>query len=193
MTERTFSKERYRIVNGVRLLEIRVRSTLQLFDARDPAPFRARDLDDDFTEYIMASAEELTSQGPMKILIQIQEPERSDLNASEIVDSIRAFFQYQIDLRRLQLTKLFKTVRLFLAIGLVFLVVCLALSKFIQKTAAEDNAFASILREGLIILGWVSMWRPFEAILFDWFPAFDRIRLLKKLLETEIEVSFAKA
>lgn len=187
------SRERYRIINGVRLLEIRVRSPLQLFDARDPAPFRARDLDDDFTEYIMASAEELTSRGPMKILIQIEEPARADLNANDIVDSIRSFFQYQIDLRRLQLTKLFKMIRLFLGIGFIFLVICLFLAKVVLQSLPADNAAASILHEGLIILGWVSMWRPFEAILFDWFPAYDRIRLLKKLLATEIEVTFHKA
>lgn len=186
------SRERYRIVGGVRLLEIRVRSALQLFDARDPAPFRARDLDDDFTEYIMASAEEITSRGPMKIAIQIEEPARTDLSAQDVVDSMRAFFQYQIELRRLQLTKLFKTVRLFLGIGFVFLVACLALAKAVAHALPADNAAASILHEGLIILGWVSMWRPFEAILFDWFPAYDRIRLLRKLLSSEIEVTFSR-
>lgn len=55
MTEST-RKHRYKHAEGKRWIEVRVKSSQQLFDARDPAPFRDRDLDDDFIEYILSSA-----------------------------------------------------------------------------------------------------------------------------------------
>lgn len=180
--------DRYRVSGGVRLLEVRVHSALQLFDARDPAPFRARDLDDDFTEYVIASAEEFGTE-PMKILIHVEEAEPQQLGRDSIRDAIKFYFQYQIDLRRLQLSKLFRTARLFGGIGLICLVVCLLIAKFLDTHIAETD-FRSVAREGLIIFGWVSMWKPFELILFDWYPLYDRIRLMRKLLEADIEVRF---
>jgi hypothetical protein len=47
-----------------------------------------------------------------------------------------------------------------------------------------------MLKEGLIIIGWVSMWRPMELLLFDWLPIYDKLRLLRKLLSTEIDIQF---
>ena len=46
------SRKRYRTSGDKSLIEVRVKNAQQLFDVRDPAPFRERDLDDDFVEYI---------------------------------------------------------------------------------------------------------------------------------------------
>ena len=54
----TKKKHRYKHAEGKRWIEVRVKSSQQLFDARDPAPFRERDLDDDFVEYILSSVRE---------------------------------------------------------------------------------------------------------------------------------------
>jgi hypothetical protein len=48
-----------------------------------------------------------------------------------------------------------------------------------------------ILREGVVIFGWVSIWKPIELILFDWYPLFEKLRVYKKLLGTEIDIRFA--
>lgn len=40
---------------------------------------------------------------------------------------------------------------------------------------------AQILRESLLIGGWVAMWRPMEIFLYDWWPIWARIRLLDRL------------
>jgi len=45
---------RYRVEDGRSWIDIRVAQSRQLFDGRDPAPFRERDLDDDAVEYLVA-------------------------------------------------------------------------------------------------------------------------------------------
>lgn len=180
-------KERYRVIGGKQLIEVRVKTAQQLFDARDPAPFRDRDLDDDFSEYITTSADEFSRKTPLKIVIYIAEAQSPDLDKDAIREGIHSFITYQIELKRMQLTKLFKMARLFLFIGLVSLAICLTLSRMLIGDVGEVQ---HVLKEGLIIFGWVSLWKPFELILFDWYPAYDRIRLFRKMLETEIEVIF---
>lgn len=181
-------KQRYRKVGEKHLIEVRVNTGLQLFDARDPAPFRARDLDDDFTEYIVTSADEFSAKTPLKIMIYVREKMDKEIDRDAIMEAIHSWLSYQIDLKRIQLQKLFKTAQLFLGIGLISLITCLSLANLLHS--AETLDAVKIAKEGLIIFGWVSMWKPFELILFDWYPAFDRIRLFRKLLETEIEVVF---
>ncbi len=75
MTKEQNQKKRYKTSEGKKWIEVRVKSSQQLFDVRDPAPFRERDLDDDFTEYIFASAREFSISTPLKIVIHIEETE----------------------------------------------------------------------------------------------------------------------
>lgn len=180
--------ERYRTHGGKRIIDIRVSSALQLFDARDPAPFRARDLDDDFVEYVTAAAEEIPGGG-IEIAIHIDERPAVALDAQSIAESIRAFFEYQIDLRRLQISKLFRTARLFLMIGFGCLILCLLAGELLEKMPSPST-FHRVLREGIIIFGWVSLWKPFELLLFDWYPAYDRMKLLRRLAKCNIQISF---
>lgn len=188
------SQQRYKVVDGKRQIEIRVRSVQQLFDSRDPAPFRERDLDDDFTEYITATADEFSQGTALRIQILVEESAPAEgLSVETIASAIHTHFQYQIDLKRIQLSKLFKTARLFLSIGIVLLLACLAFARLVENHLQwKEGALA--IREGLVIFGWVSLWKPFELILFDWYPLYDRIRLLRKLLKTEVDIRFgAKA
>lgn len=183
--------QRYKVENGVHVIEVRVKSALQLFDARDPAPFRERDLDDDFAEYILSSAEELSTSQFLKVLIYVTDAGTERMEKKEIADAIHAHFSYQHELKRKQLTKLFRTGQLFLLIGLIGLFACLGLANLISTpTETVSSEPLRILREGLVILGWVAMWKPFELVLFDWWPMYDRMRLFRKMENTEIEVKY---
>jgi len=180
-------EQRYKKVNGKQVIEIRVKEALQLFDSRDPAPFRDRDLDDDFTEYIIASADEFSIRTPLAIQIYISQ-KNNDVTPDSIIEAIHSYFEYQIELKRNQFTKIMRMAQLFLFVGLVFLFICLGISKWISSLDSE--ILSTTLREGIVIFGWVSMWKPLELILFDWYPIYDRIRLFRKLLKTEIKIMF---
>ena len=54
----------------------------------------------------------------------------------------------------------------------------------------DPDSFFYVTREGFVILGWVAIWKPFELILFDWYPVFDKIKLLKKLRDCEIDILY---
>ena len=52
-----------------------------------------------------------------------------------------------------------------------------------------QNAFVDVLSEGLAILGWVSMLRPFEMFLFDWWSIRRDLRLYHRLTAAKIVVA----
>ncbi|MEK2646216.1 hypothetical protein [Bdellovibrio sp. BCCA] len=179
--------ERYRIVEGLQIIEIRVNEAKQLFDLRDPAPFREKDLDENFTGYLEAYLDEVSTRHPLKIQIYITKSSQH-IKGSVIKEAIHDYFKYQILIKRGQLSKNMKTAQLFLVIGISILFICLGFAQWILK---ENLAtIGTTLREGVVIFGWVSMWKPLELLLFDWYPIYDRIRVYRRLSEAEIDVIF---
>ncbi|MFN8845952.1 MAG: hypothetical protein ACK5V3_16595 [Bdellovibrionales bacterium] len=183
-------RHRYKHAEGKRWIEVRVKSAQQLFDARDPAPFRDRDLDDDFVEWINSSAREFPIKTPLKIVIHVEEAEKSELSSEAIREAIRSFYAYKIELQRGDLKDFIRRAQIFFAVGILVLVACLAVAQSLPHS--EPPGALNILREGLVIFGWVSIWKPIELILFDWYPLFERLRLFKKLENTEIDFKFQK-
>ncbi|MEK6555200.1 MAG: hypothetical protein AABZ31_08170 [Bdellovibrionota bacterium] len=182
-------RHRYKHAEGKRWIEVRVKSSQQLFDARDPAPFRERDLDDDFVEYIFSSVREFSISSPLKIVIYVEESETKDLPKDSIREAIRSYFAYKIDFQRRDLKTFMKRAQLFLFIGLLVLVSCIGVAQ--SLVIPNPPGAIGILREGIVIFGWVSIWKPIELILFDWYPIFEKLRFYKKLLGTEIDIRFA--
>ena len=60
---------RYRVDAGAHCIDVRLTSIEQLFDNRDPAPFRSRDLDPDLLEYLVAAGEDLLAHGPLRVVL----------------------------------------------------------------------------------------------------------------------------
>jgi len=179
-------KNRYKHVHGKSLIEVRVKSSLQLFDARDPAPFRERDLDDDFVEYILSTMREFSHKVPVKILIHIIDKETKELSYEEVREAIQSYWIYQVDLFERDLKRFFKRAQLFMLIGALTLVACITIAQNI--TDSSQPGFLGVLREGIVIFGWVSLWKPIELLLFDWYPLFEKVRLYRKLQNTEVEI-----
>ncbi len=184
-------KHRYKHAEGKRWIEVRVRSVQQLFDARDPAPFRDRDLDDDFVEYIVSSVSEFPLSAPLKLVIYVDEKEAKDLPKDSVREAIRSYFAYRIDMQKKELRKFLKRAQVFLAIGLLVLAACLGLAQNI-KVPTPPGALG-ILKEGIVIFGWVSIWKPIELVLFDWYPIYEKVRLNRKLLGMEIDIHYSES
>jgi hypothetical protein len=77
-----------------------------------------------------------------------------------------------------------RTGQFFLLIGLITLFVCLGIA-YSMDVARWPQA---ILREGLVIFGWVAMWRPLEIYLYDWWPVRADRRNLQRLARMEVKV-----
>lgn len=118
-------KSRYKHSQGKACIEARVKDPRQLFDARDPSPFRERDLDDDFVEYITSFSKEFSFSKELKIIIYIDQVETEDLATSSIVEGIREFFKYKIDLQRGELKRFLRRAQIYLLMGIVILIACI--------------------------------------------------------------------
>lgn len=177
---------RYRVEDGKVCIDLVLRQPRQLFDARDAAPFRERDLDDDAVEWLTASVEELRFNDPFKIVITFLGAPDGEMDAEGVRQAIQAHFDYEIDLLHRKMARLFRQGYLFLALGLGTLMACLYAASLVERHAAAD--LRPYLGVGLTISGWVALWRPIEVFLFDWWPFAQQRRLIKRIRNAEIEV-----
>ena len=169
------------------LIEIRIRKLDQMFDSRDPSPFLAQDLDDDAQRYVVASAQEFSSRLPLALVIHVSEPVESPEHARDAGEAIREHFTRQSGFTSLRLKELLHDGWISLAIGLGFLAATLTASAALLKWAEAGSA-AAVFREGLIICGWVAMWRPIQTFLYDWWPILGDRRLFDRLARMPVRI-----
>jgi hypothetical protein len=182
---------RYRHERGVPCIDVRVRTMRQLFDFHDPAPFRERDLDDDVADYLLGGLEDLPRAHTVKIAIFIAEREPGDLPPEEIVTALRDHFAWQRERIVHALRDHVRRAQFALAMGLAVLAAFLSLAEL--TTLLGPGRGREIVREGLVIIAWVAMWRPLEALLYDRWPHVQRRRLRDRILAAEIEVFYGRS
>jgi hypothetical protein len=170
-------------------IEIRVGELTQLFNSIDPSPFRQKDLDPNAEEFIVGWAREARRDGPLSLLVYVDRPGGPE-DADILRDAVREFFCQRARVTRQRLRQLFRVGRTSLLIGLAFLAVSVGLGGALEQVLAQQR-FGGILREGLIIGGWVAMWRPLETFLYDWWPIRAEARLYDRLSEMPVEIAKA--
>jgi hypothetical protein len=176
----------YRREGNHTLIEIRLREVRQLFHTLDPAPFREKDLDEAAEQYLLEACREAGTRRPLRLVVHLPAMEAECEAARTLPDAVHNYFAYRAHQLRADTLRLLHYGGVSLLIGLIFLIGCLLLRRWLLALPlAMDRA---ILGEGLLILGWVAMWRPTEALLYDWWPLAARRALLRRLAQIPVEI-----
>lgn len=177
---------RYRVENGVHCVDIRIGAVEQLFDNRDPAPFRKRDLDPDLVEYLFAAAEDLDPLGPFKIVFWFTGTKPPE----DVAPAFRAHFEYELERLERHRRRQRRIGTVALIVGIALLVGLLAGAQLLA--AAPGGTFRNAIREGMVIFSWVALWRPVDALIYDWLPVRRQRKLLTCILRAPIETATGK-
>ena len=121
-------------------------------------------------------------------MVTISEEPEPRLALDVIVEAVRGHFSYELDRVRRRLREHVRRGHMFLGVGLTVLVVFLTLAEL--TTSMPSGPLREILREGLVITGWVAMWRPLEVLLYDWWPMVDERRHISRILEAPVLVRY---
>ena len=174
---------------GYVTIEVRVAELNQLFNAIDPSPFLDRDLDRNAEEFIVGWAREISRNTPFGLLVHVDRIPGAPDEPALLRDAVHEFFKNRALNSRRRLRAMFRTGRISLVIGLVFLGTFFTVSTLITRRW-PGAGFGGLTREGLVIGGWVAMWRPLEVFLYDWWPIYAEARLFDRLGTMPVRIEY---
>jgi hypothetical protein len=174
------------------VIEVHVGELKQLFNAIDPSPFRDKDLDPKAEEFIVGWAKDLPRDATLALVVDLDREAGLADEAAVLRDAIHEFFSQRAQAYRRRLRELLRVGRTSLVIGLVALASGIALGDFLADLM-KGSRIGEIVRESFTIGGWVSMWRPLEIFLYDWWPIRAEARLSDRLAAMPVRIRYLNA
>lgn len=174
----------------VELIEVRVAELKQLFDSIDPSPFREKDLDPRAEEFIVGWARDAGRDVPFALLVHVDHPPRATDEPLSLRDAVQEYFRQRSLATTRKLRQLYSVGRTSLVIGIVCLTLSVGLGGVIEGML-EGRRLGVLLRESLLIGGWVAMWRPLETFLYDWWPIRAEVRLFDRLSTMSVRIAYS--
>ena len=168
--------------SGSATVSIHVRAVSQMFNSLDPSPFWDRDLDREAAQFIEAEFSDKPSADVWHLRVYAQE---GITLAADLQAALEVYYERLAGSERRALREHFWMAQLTLAGGaLIFL-----LSMGIRRLAYSAwGTLPWALDEGLIILAWLALWRPAEALLYEWAPLYRKRRLYERLAGVKVSV-----
>jgi len=182
---------RYRQEGGVSLIEIKLSTIHRLFNSFDPAPFHARDLDTDAEAWIVGAVRDFAIASPLKLVLYLPREEFEKAAASTLERALASYFGDRHEGALRDLRYLFRTGRFALLAGMAFLTACLVSRHLLLNSSGQ--MIGQIATEGLLIIGWVAMWRPIEIFLYDWWPVRRMAQVYAKIASLPVEIRVREA
>ncbi len=170
------------------VIKVHIASLSQLFDSLDPSPFHIRDLDRKASTYIVESARDIPRDRKIGLVLYVDESTRPADDGRIVGDAVRDHFAREADYTGRRLRRMIKQGWVSLAIGLAFLITAVMASAVVTDNV--PGTIGVVLRETLIIGGWVSMWRPLEIFLYDWWPLLGERRLYERMSRMAVQIEY---
>lgn len=164
-------------------VEVVVSDAAQLFERLDPSPAGRRHLAHGIEEFIVHQAEQ-RPPADRALLVRIAGRPIGE-EEGWLAEAIRHHFAHRAEEEGARVRGLVLDGRRDLAIGLVFLFICGVAAFFAIRVL--PGALGIFVEQGLLILGWVALWRPVDLFLYELRPLRVRRRLLESLSRMSVK------
>lgn len=168
-------------------VDVHRRDVSQLFETLDASPFRERDLARSAEEHIIDSVKELPSKSPCGLLIHLDQPAGHPDEERAVGDAIRAHIARRSRLLRRNRRHRLHRGLFSLGIGVAFLGL-LSVTAQVTGLARAESGLATLVRESMLIVGWVALWRPLDLFLYEWWPIVGDRRLHDRLSRIMVRI-----
>jgi len=167
---------------GTATVSVHVRELAQLLNSLDPSPFWDRDLDRSAAEFIEDEFRDKQSAGVWHLHVFVHE---GDTSASHLQTAVETYYGRLANSARLALREHIWMGQLALLGGVAIFLLSMGIRGVLGGTLGH---VPSILDEGLIILAWLALWRPAEALIYGWVPFYRKRRLFERLAGMRVSV-----
>jgi hypothetical protein len=167
---------------GTATVSVHVRELARLFNSLDPAPFWDRDLDPAAAEFIEDEFRDKQSADIWHLHVHVLE---GDTSATDLQRAIESYYGRLANSARLEMREHLRLGQVALAGGLGIFLVSMSARGILGGMLGQLPA---LLDEGLIILAWLALWRPAEALIYGWVPFYRKRHLFERLAGIKVFV-----
>lgn len=167
-------------------IQVRVATVEQFFNPMDPTPLEERSLNPEVADWIEEWAEDLDKDLPITLEVYVADGKLAGREHA-IVSGLHHHFEYRQWQSSRQLSKLWREGRISLIIGLFTIAV---LNAAAHAIGSSSNPVVEVVSQGLAVVGWVSMWKPLETFLYEWWPIRREVRACRRLAEATVTFPF---
>jgi len=168
--------------SGASSVHIHVRELDQLYNALDPSPFWDRDLDRNAAEFIEGEFRDRLGADHWHLVVHVTADEA---DTQTLQTAVTSYYKRLAASARRELKEHLQRARLGLLAGLALFAIMMA-ARTLLKTVV--HGLPAVVDEGLIILAWLSLWRPAETMAYEWLPLHRRHRLYQRLSAIKVTV-----
>lgn len=172
---------------GAGLIEIRLESPEQFLHALDPFPARNSNLEPDIADYVIDCAADLPAGADLAIIIHLRDYEPSQEKEAAMTQIFHAYFRARADLEMKRKRQSFSDGRQNLMIGIFAGSLCM-LTLWVLNSIGGEASLWRFVRESIVIIGWVLVWKPAEIFLYDWKPFERRKKLFLRLSQAAVKM-----
>lgn len=147
--------------SGSYVIETSLNGYLDVFNKWDPAPFERRDLDSHLKRFLEECASDIPLRYSVIICFHVPNDKRDQAKEDLICSGIRTYFSLQVHLVKREMQGHNRNAFYYVLTSIVFL-----LAVFNLEEVLKGNVLLTILREGLIIGGWVFLWEAMATLTF---------------------------
>ncbi len=166
-------------------VSLKVRSVEQIFDLRDPNPFREKDLDDDFARYLVLAIRSHPTATLVHLDLLTPSTDKPQFTATDLKNAISEYFQFEVRSVSQEISSLLSEGRTSLILGTAFLITVELLAFALPS---EGGIIVGAFKHGLAIIGWVALWKPINTFLYEWWPLAKKRKLLRILATARVQL-----
>ncbi len=182
MNDLDWLREIYPYDSKKRTFTIQARVSLydDFFNPLDPSPAPARDLAPELVSYLNQCSDEILNKYQIEIALQVQNETRDIQREQECLKSLRTFYQHETFVSQNQIRRKRGLALRYILVSLT----CLA-AYIISEQWVTAAFIWSLLREAVLIGGWVFMWEAVTLNFLEMDTHYEEIKKYRRLIEAK--------
>ena len=170
--------------DGVHEVRLFLADVADAFATTVPVPLPYVDMNEDIVEYVEDEVAGLPDGEPVRIVLLLP-PEAVKAGDEALLQALMArYFKERIARRDREAREALRSVGSACFWGFVFMLGC-QVERWLAAFP-DYPTVTSTISEGMLVLGWVALWNPYDRLLFSWRPAVKRLRLVRRIARAEI-------
>lgn len=166
--------------SGRVIIQISLDKYDDVFDDWDSSPFKMRDIEDEFLDFIWDSIEDIPSHMDVIFEFSIPQTLQNEQKEKVLISALNHQFDYMLrKIKRQRIKDLKETLRYF-SIGVFFFIV------FYTVFDEASSFISQIIKDGLFVGGWLFIWETFSNIFIKSYKLSEERQIIQRFKRAQI-------